>query len=89
MCITRQRLSVSAVGAKDSSREDPAKESAVSSGLADSLTSVLTLTVREDQHIRLNPEQALTLNIPCLSPDSLMLGNCRSFPGAWSFAFPC
>lgn len=33
------------------------KESAVSSGLADSLSSMLTITVREDQHIRLSPEQ--------------------------------
>lgn len=33
------------------------KESAVSSGLADSLAAILTLTVRDDHKIHLRPEQ--------------------------------
>lgn len=39
-------------------QEGSALESAVSSGLADNLSTMLTITVREDQQIRLSPEQA-------------------------------
>lgn len=35
------------------------KESAISSGLADSLAAILTLTVREENKIHLTPEQVL------------------------------
>ncbi len=44
-------------GARAEDEDGRTKESAVSSGLAESLSSVLTITVREDQHIRLSPEQ--------------------------------
>lgn len=50
------------VGIKEESAESNRREEgAISSGLADSLANVLTLTVRQDQEIKLSPSQVCSM----------------------------